>query len=226
MRQSERDDIEKKTKEWVESVLQLGTSHRRWNTPFLTIIKINNKLKTWRKSFKTRCKYVERMRTSNSCLISVTCPVNYLKGLARHAFVGEGGAVDCYVYVWCTGMKAVERRGWMDGWSLCRIGKTEHRLKGNESEVIRISSVIHRQYLCNSILQLMHTIVLPCDYGKKNCPLKIQLASLNRCVRLHLHALNYGDMTSSSVQRPLFTSIGHRVSTVISVTALCEPANG
>jgi hypothetical protein len=124
-----------------------------------------------------------------------------LKSLARYGFLVVGVG-DYYGHVWGRGMKAVQMRagaGWVDGWSLCWIGRTEHRLKGNESEGIRISIVIHGQYLRNSIRQVMHTIVLPGNSGKKY-PQKKPLASPRRSVGLHLRALNCGYMTSSAVQ--------------------------
>jgi hypothetical protein len=59
------------------------------------------------------------------------------------------------------GMKAAERRTedeWMDGRPLCGIGKTEHRLKGNESHATRITSAIYKQYLCNNTSQVKRAI--------------------------------------------------------------------
>jgi hypothetical protein len=58
-------------------------------------------------------------------------------------------------------MKAAEGRTedeWTDGWPLCGIGKTEHRLKGNESQATRITSAIYKQYLRNNTCQVMRAI--------------------------------------------------------------------
>jgi len=59
------------------------------------------------------------------------------------------------------GMKAAEGRTedeWMDGWPLCGIGKTEHRLKGNESQATTTTNGTYKQYLCNNTRQAQHAV--------------------------------------------------------------------
>jgi len=85
------------------------------------------------------------------------------------------------------GMKAAEGRTedeWMDGCPLCGIGKTEHRLKGNESQATRTTSVItNNTYVATHAKHSMQ-VEKPCNEHKNYTPQELR-DSLHLCISAH-----------------------------------------